>query len=127
MSEKIALLPIFPSIPIEVVCQFCILSIRYPHKGFNQSMIWQRLQIKGCLEPPIEGVAIMTYGSGDLPESRADMITAIRCAVQRGVVIVTCCPCRGGPHDVSMQYIKQVHCTAFCLNFVKTRTGCSST
>ena len=50
----------------------------------------------------------MTYGSGNIPDSRTDLITAIREAVQRGVVIVTCCPCRGGPHDVSMQLVEQV-------------------
>ncbi|XP_073250204.1 L-asparaginase-like isoform X1 [Porites lutea] len=81
MSQKIALLPMFPSIPVEM--------------------------IKGCLEPPIEGVVMVTYGSGNIPDSRTDLITAIREAVQRGVVIVTCCPCRGGPHDVSMQLVEQ--------------------
>ena len=51
---------------------------------------------------------MVTYGSGNIPDSRTDLITAIREAVQRGVVIVTCCPCRGGPHDVSMQLGEQV-------------------
>lgn len=84
MSEKITLLPMFPSIPIEM--------------------------ITGCLEAPIKGVVIVTYGSGNIPDSRPDLINAMREAVQRGVVIVTCCPCRGGPHDVCMQYVNQGLC-----------------
>ena len=51
---------------------------------------------------------MVTYGISNIPDSRTDLITAIREAVQRGVVIVTCCPCRGGPHDVSMQLVEQV-------------------
>lgn len=66
--------------------------------------------ITGCLEAPIEGVVIVTYGSGNIPDSRPDLINAMREAVQRGVVIVTCCPCRGGPHDVCMQYVNQGLC-----------------
>jgi len=81
MSQKIALLPVFPGIPIEM--------------------------IKGCLESPIEGVVLVTYGSGNIPDSRTDLLEAIKGAVQRGVVIVTCCPCRGGPHDVSTEYVEQ--------------------
>ncbi|XP_078351179.1 L-asparaginase-like [Oculina patagonica] len=81
MSQKIALLPMFPGIPIEM--------------------------IKGCLEPPIEGVVLVTYGSGNIPNSRTDLVEAIKGAVERGVVIVTCCPCHGGPHDVSMEYVEQ--------------------
>lgn len=59
------------------------------------------------MAPPIEGVAIVTYGSGNIPDSRTDLIAAISAAAQKGVVMVTCCPCRGGPHDVSLQYVEQ--------------------
>jgi len=81
MNQKVALLPMFPGIPIEM--------------------------IKGCLESPIEGVVLVTYGSGNIPHSRTDLVEAIKVAAERGVVIVTCCPCRGGPHDVSTEYVEQ--------------------
>jgi len=51
---------------------------------------------------------LITYGSGNIPDSRTDLLEAIKGAVQRSVVIVTCCPCRGGPHDVSTEYVEQV-------------------
>ena len=51
---------------------------------------------------------MVTYGSGNIPDSRTDLVEAIKGAVERGVVIVTCCPCRGGPHDVSTEYVEQV-------------------
>lgn len=81
MSQNIALLPVFPGIPIQM--------------------------IKGCLEPSIEGVVLVTYGSGNIPDSRTDLIKAIKEATGKGVVIVTCCPCRGGPHDVSTEFVEK--------------------
>ena len=82
---------------------FCQLS-------FQTSLIlaFFLLKIKGCLESPIEGVVLVTYGSGNIPHSRTDLVEAIKVAAERGVVIVTCCPCRGGPHDVSTEYVEQV-------------------
>lgn len=81
MSQNIALLPMFPGIPIQM--------------------------IKGCLEPPIEGVVLVTYGSGNIPDSRTDLTEAVKEATDKGVVIVTCCPCRGGPHDVSSEFVEK--------------------
>ena len=51
---------------------------------------------------------MVTYGSGNIPDSRTDLVEVIKGAVERGLVIVTCCPCRGGPHDVSTEYVEQV-------------------
>ena len=64
--------------------------------------------MKGCLEPPIEGVVVLTYGSGNIPDSRTDLTEAVKEATDKGVVIVTCCPCRGGPHDVSSEFVEKV-------------------
>ncbi|XP_041969682.1 L-asparaginase 1-like [Aricia agestis] len=71
MSKNVGLLRIFPSINSSVIKAFC--------------------------QPPIEGVVIESYGAGNIPSNREDIINELRAAVHRGVIFVniTQCP-RGG-------------------------------
>lgn len=48
------------------------------------------------LQPPIQGVVLETYGSGNFPEVRKDLMDVLRDATQRGVVIVNCTQCHKG-------------------------------
>ena len=48
------------------------------------------------LEPPIEGVVLETYGSGNGPDSRQELLEEIRAAAKRGVIIVNCTQCLYG-------------------------------
>lgn len=48
------------------------------------------------LEPPIQGVVLQTYGAGNLPTNRPDLIEELRKAVERGVLIVNCTQCSKG-------------------------------
>lgn len=48
------------------------------------------------LEPPIQGVVLQTYGAGNLPTNRPDLIEELRKASERGVLIVNCTQCAKG-------------------------------
>ena len=54
------------------------------------------LQVDAFLEPPIEGVVLETYGAGNGPDSRQDLLEEIKTAVRRGVIVVNCTQCLQG-------------------------------
>lgn len=53
-------------------------------------------QVRAFLQPPMEGVVIQTYGQGNGPSSRKDIMTALKEACDRGVVIVNITQCSRG-------------------------------
>ncbi|KAF9328179.1 hypothetical protein BG006_008606 [Podila minutissima] len=73
------------------------------HKSMNPNVASLRLfpgitdsTIRTFLAPPIEGVVLETYGAGNAPSTRADLIAALKEANDRGVVIVNCTQCKRG-------------------------------
>ena len=75
-NSNVATLRLFPGIPTSILDNF--------------------------LRPPIEGVVLETFGSGNAPDNRADLLAALREASERGVIIVNTTQChRGG---VALQY-----------------------
>jgi lysophospholipase len=52
--------------------------------------------IRAFLQPPIRGVVLETYGAGNAPSSRADLLQLLQEASQRGVVVVNCTQCKRG-------------------------------
>ncbi len=48
------------------------------------------------LTPPIQGLVLETYGSGNFPANRLDLMEVLRLATERGVVIVNCTQCHKG-------------------------------
>ncbi|KAG0252526.1 hypothetical protein DFQ27_008018 [Actinomortierella ambigua] len=52
--------------------------------------------IRAFLAPPIQGVVLETYGAGNAPSARQDLIAALKEACDRGVVIVNCTQCKRG-------------------------------
>jgi lysophospholipase len=52
--------------------------------------------VKAFLSPPIQGVVLETFGSGNAPNNRPELLSALREATERGVVIVNCTQCRKG-------------------------------
>ncbi|XP_045502872.1 L-asparaginase 1-like [Colias croceus] len=70
MSKNVGLLRIFPSISSSVIRAFC--------------------------QPPIEGVVLESYGSGNIPSNRDDVLEAIVAAVKRGVIVVNITQCNRG-------------------------------
>ncbi|KAF9430620.1 hypothetical protein BGZ94_005625 [Podila epigama] len=73
------------------------------HKSMNPNVASLRLfpgitesTIRAFLAPPIQGVVLETYGAGNAPSTRADLIAALKEACDRGVVIVNCTQCKRG-------------------------------
>ncbi|KAG0339047.1 hypothetical protein BG000_002952 [Podila horticola] len=73
------------------------------HKSMNPNVASLRLfpgitdsTIRTFLAPPIQGVVLETYGAGNAPSTRADLIAALKEANDRGVVIVNCTQCKRG-------------------------------
>ncbi|CAF1162299.1 unnamed protein product [Rotaria sordida] len=54
------------------------------------------LTVRQFLEPPIQGVVLQTYGAGNLPTNRPDLIEELRKASERGVLLVNCTQCAKG-------------------------------
>ena len=52
--------------------------------------------LENFLRPPLRGVVIETYGTGNRPDTRPDLLAALRAAHERGVVIVNCTQCARG-------------------------------
>uniref|UniRef100_A0A8C3J3S7 asparaginase n=1 Tax=Calidris pygmaea TaxID=425635 RepID=A0A8C3J3S7_9CHAR len=52
--------------------------------------------VKAFLQPPIEGIVLETYGSGNAPNSRADLLEELKKAAERKVVILNCTQCLRG-------------------------------
>ncbi|XP_054155879.1 L-asparaginase-like, partial [Oppia nitens] len=70
LSRNVGLLRLFPSISVETIQAF--------------------------LMPPIEGVVLQTYGAGNAPSNRADILAELRAATDRGVLIVNITQCFSG-------------------------------
>jgi len=54
-------------------------------------------QVSAFLKPPMLGVVLQTYGSGNAPNNRDDLISEIKKATRRGVLIINCTQCLHGP------------------------------
>ncbi|XP_043118375.1 60 kDa lysophospholipase isoform X2 [Puntigrus tetrazona] len=52
--------------------------------------------VRAFLQPPMDGIVLETYGSGNAPDNRADLLDEIRKATERGVIIVNCTQCLRG-------------------------------
>lgn len=52
--------------------------------------------IKAFLQPPIQGVVLQTFGSGNIPSNRKDLLDELKKANERGVIIVNCTQCTSG-------------------------------
>lgn len=51
---------------------------------------------RAFLQPPMKGVVIQSFGSGNIPSNRPDIIKAFKEAADRGVLIINCTQCPKG-------------------------------
>uniref|UniRef100_I3KW93 asparaginase n=1 Tax=Oreochromis niloticus TaxID=8128 RepID=I3KW93_ORENI len=58
--------------------------------------------VKAFLQPPMEGVVLETYGSGNAPDNRPDLLEQLKKATDAGVIIINCTQCLRG--SVSTSY-----------------------
>ncbi|XP_064624902.1 L-asparaginase-like isoform X2 [Lineus longissimus] len=70
LCPNVGLLRFFPSITVELVQAF--------------------------LQPPVQGVVLQTYGAGNGPDARKDLLAVCREASERGVIIINCTQCARG-------------------------------
>uniref|UniRef100_A0A8C5Q6C3 asparaginase n=1 Tax=Leptobrachium leishanense TaxID=445787 RepID=A0A8C5Q6C3_9ANUR len=52
--------------------------------------------VKAFLQPPMEGIVLETYGSGNAPDCRVDLHEELKAAIERGVAIINCTQCLRG-------------------------------
>lgn len=59
------------------------------------------LTVKAFLQPPMQGVVLETYGSGNAPDNRPDLLEELSKATKAGVIIVNCTQCLRGTVSAS--------------------------
>ena len=53
-------------------------------------------QVRSFLQLPMEGVVLETYGTGNAPDNRPDLLAALKEATDRGVIIINTTQCLKG-------------------------------
>ncbi|XP_057339164.1 L-asparaginase [Microplitis mediator] len=78
----------------------CALEKFYVHKTLNRNVGLLRIfpsittdLVRAFVQPPIEGVVLQTYGAGNIPGNRDDILKIFRDATKRGVIIVNTTQC----------------------------------
>ncbi|KYM96510.1 PREDICTED: L-asparaginase 1 [Cyphomyrmex costatus] len=81
----------------------CSMEKFYVHASLNRNVGLLRLfpsitsdLVKVFLQPPIEGVVLQSYGTGNVPTNRDDIIEELYAATKRGVIIVNITQCSTG-------------------------------
>ncbi|XP_042725475.1 60 kDa lysophospholipase [Lagopus leucura] len=97
------------------------------HTNMNRNVALLRIfpgitaaAVKAFLQPPIEGIVLETYGSGNAPNSREDLLEELKRATERKVVILNCTQCLRGS-------VKTVYATGQTLADVGVIPGCDMT
>uniref|UniRef100_A0A3P9P3L7 asparaginase n=1 Tax=Poecilia reticulata TaxID=8081 RepID=A0A3P9P3L7_POERE len=57
--------------------------------------------VRAFLQPPMQGVVLETYGSGNAPDNRPDLLEELSKATDNGVIIVNCTQCLRGTVSAS--------------------------
>uniref|UniRef100_A0A3B4ABL5 asparaginase n=1 Tax=Periophthalmus magnuspinnatus TaxID=409849 RepID=A0A3B4ABL5_9GOBI len=57
--------------------------------------------VRAFLQPPMQGVVLETYGSGNAPDNRKDLLDELRKATDSGVIIINCTQCLRGTVSTS--------------------------
>jgi len=94
LNRNVGLLRLFPSITLEAV----LLSPPSPHfikRQWLHEIIYQ-LKVRVFLQPPTLGVVLQTYGSGNIPTNRKDLLEEIDKASRQGILIINCTQCGHG-------------------------------
>lgn len=67
------------------------------------------VQARAFLQPPMEGVVLETYGSGNAPDNRPDLLEELKKATDAGVIIINCTQCLRGTVSTSYATGKVSH------------------
>ncbi|XP_037938737.1 L-asparaginase-like [Teleopsis dalmanni] len=55
-----------------------------------------RSTFQAFLSPPLKGVVLQSFGSGNVPSNRQDILDELKIAADRGVIIINCTQCAKG-------------------------------
>ncbi|XP_019374036.1 PREDICTED: 60 kDa lysophospholipase isoform X1 [Gavialis gangeticus] len=87
----------------ETVCRANTTEKFRVHTNMNTNVALLRIfpgitaaAVKAFLQPPIEGIVLETYGSGNAPNNREDLLEELKKATDRKVVILNCTQCLRG-------------------------------
>ena len=69
-------------------CVFIIFLNLSHFSGFDQ--------VRAFLQPPVQGVVLQTYGAGNAPNNRPDLLLLFKEAYNWGVIIVNISQCTKG-------------------------------
>ncbi len=53
-------------------------------------------QVNSLLKPSMKGVVVETFGSGNVPSNRPDLLEAFKAARERGVILINITQCMKG-------------------------------
>ncbi|XP_046397210.1 L-asparaginase 1-like [Ischnura elegans] len=71
------------------------VAILHFYPGIKEEMV------RATLQPPLEGLVLLTYGSGNVPSNRQELLDEIKIAIDRGVLVINCTQCsRGTVSDI---------------------------
>ena len=59
-------------------------------------MYYLIFQVSHFLHPPIQGIVLQTYGAGNGPDTRKDLLKLFKEATERGVIILNITQCTRG-------------------------------
>uniref|UniRef100_A0A8C5Q7L4 asparaginase n=1 Tax=Leptobrachium leishanense TaxID=445787 RepID=A0A8C5Q7L4_9ANUR len=76
--------------------------------------------VKAFLQPPMEGIVLETYGSGNAPDCRVDLHEELKAAIERGVAIINCTQCLRGS-------VTESYATGKALSICGVIPGCDLT
>uniref|UniRef100_A0A673CF02 asparaginase n=1 Tax=Sphaeramia orbicularis TaxID=375764 RepID=A0A673CF02_9TELE len=68
--------------------------------------------VRAFLQPPMQGVVLETYGSGNAPDNRRDLLEELKKATDAGVIIINCTQCLRGTVSTSYATGKVGHFTS---------------
>lgn len=71
------------------------------------------VKVRAFLQPPMQGVVMETYGSGNAPDNRPDLLAELKKATDSGVIIMNCTQCLRGTVSPSYATGKVGHITCF--------------
>jgi lysophospholipase len=63
--------------------------------GYHSALPHHPPQVRAFLQPPLKGVVMETFGSGNGP-AKPDLLQELRVAAKRGLIIVNCTHCLQG-------------------------------
>lgn len=98
LNCNVGVLRLFPGITDETVRPCGYVCLYLPHIFWKFQMFkWDSFshQVKAFLQPPMAGVILETFGSGNAPD-RKSLMDIIRQASVRGIIMINCTQCLRG-------------------------------